>query len=465
MTQLAPLFFLPAALAGYPVDDGLVVGLTPEALERLGAFVPDSLPVEDFGDSWDLWICKERIAVTGLEVYPELLTLEVTPGQDELQLEGTLSLSTNDAEFSVQGCLDDVCLLHIEPTEMKLWLSLDFAFYKGVISAQVSDYELVFVEDLKGVLSDCDVAAIMDLLEALGLDVYEWIAGYMADSMVEELELALNEALAGLVLDQELALGAGVLTLHMEPSFFAIDAEGLTLRMSSELIPQTSSQCDPGDGPASTAGEVPALDAVADYALAAALDDDLANALLVAACEAGCLNMDLQEVGSFSLSTVLLNSLSADEFYREQVASLFPGKEDLLIATRPARPPSASFGGDNHVVLTADELGIGFFALLDGRWARLFSIAISGDLGLDPEIEGGQYALSLEADWAALDYQTGGNEHFPGLDEEFEAGMPALLNSVPISIPPDDLPRFEGLTIGSATVVSGDGAGVAGRGL
>ncbi len=468
------LLALPTAHAGYVVDDGLAARIAPQALEGLAVLMPEELPVEEVATAFDLWVCEVDVTVSGLELQLEVLDLQVEPGNDELDLSATLLLSSNTASMTAVGCLlDEDCALRIPQSEVALATTLAFAFDEAsaTVTVTVGELELSFADDLEGVLDGCNVGAIIEFFESLGLDVYEWLVGLMADSVREELEVALNDALTALTLEQELELGEGSILLQLWPSQFGIDGDGVRLWMSAELTPLTTSTvCDPSAGFLSTPGGVPALDAVAGVDLALGVDDDLANAALVAACEAGVTELELTQGIDGELTTYYLSLLSQDEGWQQEIEWLWPQEspdesvsrhKPMMLRIRPQTPLAASFGGEPPVTVSVEAMPVELWAVLDHRWARLLTLILDGEVGLDLSLEDAWLLVTLSLDGDALALAVADNEIMPAMDPVIEESLPGLLESYGdgAALYDDALPRFQGLTIGAAEVVAPEGSG------
>ena len=95
---------------------------------------------------------------------------------------------------------------------------------------------------------------------------------------------------------------------------------------------------------------------------------------------AGLLCQTVVEDGSLpiGINTSLLDIIAPGYF-----AELFPTTEPLIIETRPAAAPEAYADGPNDINVALDDLGLDFYAGLDGRMTRVVGLDMDSDIGVN----------------------------------------------------------------------------------
>ena len=447
-----------AALPGEAIDQAIAVQITPNGLAALGdvveGLVPPVIPVTALSDSF---VCSEddaaplNYALEGLDLYLSVDDVRIDTADGRLDLWVYANLSSSHSTLAVQGdCtvltnLDEECGVELPTTSISMHLGMTIQEVLGVFDVVVDASE-VEISPIGNPLSDCTLASAFGALlaqnpEAVSGLLTDAIAGSFDDLGVT-VEQSLEDALAGLSMDTEVALGDATVQLSLRPSLVELSEAGLVLGLGATLDSATLSDCVDWSGGselsgagwptfATTAGQSSLEADVALY-----VGKDFVDHLLYMAWAGGLLCVDL--------SSVLGDSLTADSL-SATVGQELPEKvgADTLVWLEldPALPPTGRFEEDGAPI-RADlhDLGIEMYGLVDDRETRIFRVDLAGELGVDVALADGVLATALEVD---QDRFTFDESYADIIGPGYGLGLGGLVGSLITGvIPSDGLPTL-----------------------
>lgn len=412
MLHTLALLALPLASAqlhpeGSAIGSAAGVIITPAGLNSVDALaesvLPSDLPLDDITetacyDSWTCWagcVGEYTFSLSGAWVKVTVNDIAITPGNNQLDVYADLRIQLNDAFdemylYAEASCIEFVdCPGYIKPFNAQVTMPLGLTVQGGRLDATVG--QIAFAYDLQSddiVLSDCALADIEGFLDLIGLSLYDLILDQAATLLEDqvaalgpELETTIEDLFASATISETVEVLDASLQIDLAPGLVAVTPAGIEVWMDG-AVSGSPAPCvagkDPG-GSLLTASEVVTPASVPGSVHAALiLGDDFLNQALYAAWRSGVLCYSLSGADSpdLPINTSILGLLAGDAF-----DELFPETSDLIIATRPAVPPTGSFKGASPIELVVPDLGLDLYAGVDDRMSRI--------LGLDADIKAG----------------------------------------------------------------------------
>lgn len=441
--------------AGLPVDRALGLHVTNGGLAHFGdvveEMVPGAMPVTGVGGEF---VCDEADAqplsfsLSDLDLELVAQNAELLASEGRLDLTLYLTLGTSPAELAVVGdCtfligLDEVCDVELDVTSATLHVGMTMALSEGLVDVTVDDVSME-MSPVRNPLSDCTLAnAIGTLLGQNELALTDLVLSLVEpelEGVAEDIETALEDALGGLVIDTDLALGESLVQLVLEPSALTLDDSGLLLGLSSTLFSSAPSACvDAGAGSEFHDDPWPAVSETAmatslPYDLALLMSKDFLDHLMWVVWSTGALCIELEEISAgVPLTTELLGPFFGDSF-----VALFDETQNLALATSPESAPTVSFHEDGSPLsLDLNDFGLQVHARVDDRATRLFRVDLQAEVGLDPGLTAASLAPSIVIDPRDMDFEETVNEL---LEPGFSAGLADLVPTVLDTFLPSDI--------------------------
>lgn len=440
---------------GETINEAAYADLTPEGLNAIAAIIPALLPsgidIPSTSDEGGYWCFNYAYGLEGAWVSIEVVNATITPGNGVLDVTANLMVSLNDPSDPFQlsyelACLDDTCDGYVDafPVTVVTTLALevvDDGSGGRMLDATVGEinvsYDLVN-DDIH--LDGCTVGDIEEVLNWFGLSLYDLVLGqldsYLQDAIADigpTLEETIEEAFSSASISQELELNGAVVTLSLQPQDVQITEAGVRVQMAG-AVDGSPSSCiaawDPGSSP-KTPSEPPAIgtnpsDVDGGHHVALLLSDDFTNEALYALWRGGLLCYTVDE-SLFPIDTSIMGNLTGGVF-----ADLFPESAPVTIETAPRVPLTASFDGGHDIDANIEELGLEFYAELDGRQARIVTVDLDGTAGVDLDFDetSGLLAILVDLDPAALTPSVSYNEFYPDSNDLIEAGFSATFGSL-----------------------------------
>jgi hypothetical protein len=440
---------------GLPVERAVGIHLTNGGFARLGdvveTMVPGTMPITDLGgefacDDADAQPLVFALSDMDLDLVAQNADLVASEGRLDLTL--YLTLQTTASELAVQGdCtflidMDEVCGVELDVTSTTLHIGMAMALVDGQIDVVVDDVSME-MSPIRNPLSDCTLAnAIGTLLGQNELALTDLILSLIEPSLegvAEDIELALEDALSGLVIETEFELGTSLVQLMLEPSALSLDDNGLLLGLSSTIFSSTPADCvDPGAGSLYQNDPWPVLTETAmetslPYDMALLMSKDFLDHLMWVVWSTGALCIELEEISEgLPLTSELLGPFFGDSF-----VALFDETQTLTLATRPDLTPEVSFHEDGAPLsLDLARFGLEVHAEIDDRAARLFRVDLYAGIGLDPGLSATELAPAILIDPRNMVFEETFNEF---LDAGFSAGLAELVPTVLGTFLPEDI--------------------------
>jgi hypothetical protein len=477
---LPTLLFLPdLARADHPpgtwMDPAVTVDVDADGLSSLlplaGELLPSSVPLPDvnlsgaeeecvLGLCWNWY--EWRIDVTNLAAGIVIDEMALRPGWGEISVDLTVQASVSDAaspgrivaELEVIELIDidQDCNLWVEPLPLSLstrmTLGLDAS---GGIDVGLSPIDLDL--SLDGIeMTGCTIGDIFSFVgdvndftsSVLSFDLFAVVADLLEPAVegilneqLPELEAQLDEALTGLVLEEELDLAGAPLLLTLEPSQLDVTPDGIRLAMAGAFdAGPTPHPCVSPFGIYESLGTAGGPWAIGSWpnpgqALTVQADDDFLNQALFALWWQGLLCVEVSDDGALDLpipiDTSLLGLLAGDAY-----DDLFPETAPLKMVTVPRQPPTVRTDGPRDVDIDLERMGLDMYAELDGRTTRLAGLAIRGTAGVDLVLDPATGELGAEVALGPddLSVRVGFNDLRPSTSAELETGMSGLVDTV-----------------------------------
>ncbi len=351
------------------------------------------------------------------------------------------------------GCLDYVCLLHTDATDIEIRLPVtlllsameDGTPFIDVVIAAIS-HNISSALDGRIHLTGCAIGEINEFLnDNLGFNAFDLVVDQLVgeiDSQIAEqiapLEETIEEALLNLWQSDSIDLLDTQLTYDLHPTVVEHNDHGLRLALGGAL------DAEPADcikqfedaGSLFTASDLPAMSDVTPetgvgYHLGALLSDDLVNQGLYAAWRGGVLCFVASDLGSIQLTTTYLGLLLGVDSSERIAELLGEGESPLLIRTVPEMPPVLDLDGPNDLDINITGLNVEFYPIIQGRFSRLASVAIDISAGINIFIdETDALGLEIILDTDNLNPRVTYNEIAPDLNEAFENNFPGFLTTI-----------------------------------
>ena len=464
------------------VREALAVQVTDEGFAVLEQLIADLVPTL-LGDGLDLGELGNQsfdvpligtISISGLEVDlgVQSVTLQPTVDQIELGLELAIGLNSPSNTFALDGAGCDTNGW-IDPFPTTLDMTVGIELFSGKDGLKQFDVTLG-EPNLEISLSGGDVNLPSDnFFEGLAcgavagglplaLDLlFPTLVQPAIDPLILELEPAIEDALAAARFDDSLEILDLMLDVSIQPEDVAITPNGLELVYSSMFFAEPNAcfeAYDPG-GFVETGAGVPGIGGLpADVQVAAHVADELVGSALHTVTTGGLLCYTVQEgdIPGIPFDASLITLLGGEGY-----GEILDEGSPLVVQTEPRTVPSVAFGGTNDIDARVDDLGINFYASVDGRLARVIGVGVSGDAGVNLALDDqlGTLDAEIALDLAAFDFAVVPEVLVPGTAQDIEDGLSGLVETVagsllgdllaPISIP---LPAVEGFGLDSLSV-------------
>ena len=143
------------------------------------------------------------------------------------------------------------------------------------------------------------------------------------------------------------------------------------------------------------------------------IDDDFANQILYSAWRSGVLCQTI-DASTFPIDTSILNLITGDAF-----TDLFPETSPLIIQTKPSVPLELNMTTASDAAIDVEELGLDFFAEVDGRQTRILTLGINTDVGINIPFntQTGDLVVDLDLNGNRVDPTLPYNEFLPNSDD------------------------------------------------
>jgi hypothetical protein len=451
------LLLVAAAHALVPVPEAVAVSVSAGGFERLGRALADVMPQYfAIGSLESEFVCDEEdpaaalaLSIDALDVLIHIEQIELVPSENRLDVALYGAIESTPTTLTASGScpplteLAEVCSVQLGVTPVEAHFGLGLTLVDGVVDATVDELS-VTLGAIGNPVDDCTVAsAIGTLLGQNPMALTDLLQAQIDPSLADlgaTVETSVEEALAGLVIDTSFAIGEAEVGLSIEPSALDIDSDGLTLVLGAEVAQSGTSACVPVAAEPSSLAPLPILDGNGpgdlSYDVGAVVSRTFVDQILYAVYASGGLCMDAGALGGLTLDTALLGAALGDDW-----AALFPDAQPVTLLVAPTRPPTIRFEEDGPPArLDLNGLGLQAFSELDGREARIFAIALNGEVDVDLTLTDGVLTPSLIVDPKLLALTEVDHDLLgPGYATGLESFLPTVLDA---ALPADLLPTF-----------------------
>lgn len=518
---LAPIVAFADWPAGSEIQPSMYVDVTPAGFQAVEGVLQSVLPTEVVVDTIEdrtsiggFFIgATIEYGVRNVRITPAIDRVAIVPSVDRLDLAIDAVVAINspsnpaEAFFNIRpsffgislGRIRQNCRFHVNPRLFPIATGLDVGIERDNFGRPVFDAEGALVlqvsvdpitefeidqwigsfrtRDLN--LRGCFIGSIVNFLADIGLDFVETIFEDFKPVILD----ALNDALFGiedavdgimqnLVINESFDVQDVTLDVSLFPDDLRVMPDGLRIsftgamdsgpahscirRFDDGLSRQTIPPNNPrypfiGQGPRGFRG----------HHAGAMINDDLMNQALYAVWRGGLLCQTIMEGESpidlpIPLTTSLLDLLASQQF-RE----FFPTAGPMIIRTRPEREPWLEVEGRRLLDIKVRDLGLDFYAELDGRFVRVFGMNLDADAGVDVNFDSTQGLISalIDFDPADIDGLVIYNDLKPAANPQIESGFNNLAQTLVAPLLGDLLgdigfavPTIYGLGLQSAVV-------------
>lgn len=487
MSTLLMLLAAPAMADTWPpgaeIEDAAELHVTTSGLEAVTALIPTLLPERmDIGEAVNTdggtWCFNYEFKMDNVWVGVELTDAQITPGNGVLDLHVDLLVNVNDSsdKFNIDyevACIGSDCPGYVEPFEVSVDTTMALEVVDGpdglpVLDATMGEIFVTYADITEYLQLDCWIGDLEDILNWLGLSMYELIFGLVEGElesaiaeMGPELEAAIEDAFSSATISEEIDVQGTVVTLDLYPSDIKIRPAGMSVIMNGAVsADENACVVDSLGGSLRTAGPPPGLaDLPAGTEMGVVLADDFINQLTYAVWRGGVLCYKLQGNDPLPINTSLLSLIAGDVFNE-----LFPETEAMIIATRPMNPPVARLDGEYDMNIDIEDLGLDFYGNVDDRMAKVMGMDLDVATGVNLNFDGstGELVVDIPLSSDQVTPAVVSNELVPGTDEaileNFGGAFDTILETVVGGMLEDlafGLPAMEGIGLTSLDVSAG----------
>ncbi len=464
--------------AGATLDNALVADITPEGFDSIAALIPALLPsfieIPDTSGSGGYWCFNYEYGLGGGWVSIVVSDARIVPMDGYLDVTANLLVNVNDAADPFQlytevACIGSTCGGHVTPFPVDLHTTIALDVVSDGAGGQRLDATLGAFEIDNGLsssdiqLDGCALGTIEDVLNFLGLSLFDLILGPLEDALLGSvgdlgptLESTIEDAFASATIQQTVDLNGVPLEVNLAPTDVTVTPAGVRVALGGGLD-AAAAPCvaayDTG-GSLKTPSDPPGIGAApagisTPYHVGIGISDDFTNQALYAVWRGGVLCYTLGADAGIPLDTGILNALTGDA-----LAPLFPESRPVTLRTVPRAAPTLALEGDHDLDLQLNQFDLEFYAQLDGRAARVLAVQLDGTVGADLGFDGATGALDVTLDLAAdrLTPSVSYNELVPDANDtilgSFGTTFGNLLDTVVGGLLPElafTLPAFNGI--------------------
>lgn len=472
---------------GAEIDPALHVDITDDGFNQLGGVIDQVLPpsidipaINQSGEATVLGIdlARYQFDVWNGKVQLNFPEFNLTPDYDVIHMDATLEISLNRTgdpmyvrAFAEAWTLfwwtviDQTCEVRLSDgglgsAGVPIPISADIGLQvvdidtdgDGVPDTSELDASItnlsINIDALDGRdidITECGLGDFVEFLEDVGIDLFSLLRpvlqGVLDDqvgALTGDLETTIEDLFNQLVIEQSIDLLGSQLDLKLAPSDVVIVPDGARVSMFGS----TSAEENPciamygHEGSLATPGGAEGIGMAAagvaqPHHVGLFLDDDFGNQALFSVWRAGALCFTVSEGSGLDLpipiNSTLLGLINADVF-----DPLFPETTPLIIETRPMTPPTMATSSTDDLVIAVEDLGLDFYAGLDGRMVRAVGAALATDVPVNLDFDGNTGELLIDVGLTADDIETTVvfNELAPGRDDEIADSFGGLLGTV-----------------------------------
>ena len=439
---------------GQQIEHAAHIDIPPDGFSALTDILPQVLPAvipaeptQGGGGSGGCFL-EYAYDIDNLWVGVNVDSASLIPQNNYLTLNADIAISVNDSADPFAIILEAVCTTsdcsgYVTPFPANIQARVDLALVdldgdgRQEIDASISGLEVSYDVTGDNVTLDCAVGWILGSLNSIGVDVYSFVLDRVYPLIeaeiyeeLPELELIIEEAFVNAIISEEIELGDGTLMIDLYPNSLVIQNEGLRMVFSGSTTTEEASECvaayDTLASKETTAASNALGDLAVDAALGISLSDDFVNQALYNVWRSGLLCQRIDQ-DTFALDTSILNLLTNEAFIE-----LFPESEPMVLQIDPRVSPTLNMDVEDDVGIHVEEMGLEFYAELDFRQARILSVDIETDLGLNLPFDAntGEIRGEINIDSERISSTVQHNEFVPSASSDIETNFAEQIASV-----------------------------------
>lgn len=464
------------------IENAIVVDIPPEGFEKIveviPSLIPMELPLEPLSENIerggtcfdDVWF-----DISNLNVGVAVVDANLVPKEGFLDFSVALDVNLNDAidpfylDYMLTFCIEYNCEGYVDPFQVDIsaQVLLDVVDLDGdgvndlnaTFENFTYNYELAS-EDIN--VENCALAVFEDVLNFLGLSVFDLIISIIEPTiedlvmdLVPTLEETIEDAFGALSIQESVDLSGSTLDIALSPENIDVKTEGLRVQMNGSATTGNGVDCiaayDPNGSLAteSTLRNIGYMPAGVSGDVLLTVDDDFINQALYSAWRAGILCQTI-DASTFPIDTNILNLITGDAF-----VDLFPETSPLIIETKPINPLELNMTTPADLAIDIEDLGLDFFAEVDGRQTRVLTMGITTDVGINIPLNAqtGDLAIDIDLNGNRVDPSLPYNEFLPNsadlIQDSFIDQFDTILGLIDIESLVGDLafslPSFNGV--------------------
>ena len=428
------------------IENALVVDIPPDGFQRIveiiPALLPMDMPIDDISEEIerggsclnDVWF-----DISDLNIGIEVADADIIPKEGFLDFGVALDVNINDAinpfllDYMLSLCIEYNCEAYVDPFQVDIaaQIMLDVADLDGdgvnELSASFENFSYNYDLTSNDInVNNCALSTFEDVLNFFGVSIFDLVLGIVEPTieglvveLVPTLEETIEDAFNQLSIQESIEFEGSVLDVALNPDDITIKPEGLRVQMNGSATTGEGADCisafDPngslatpttlrniGYKPPGVSGDV-----------LVTIDDDFANQILYSAWRSGVLCQTI-DASTFPIDTSILNLITGDAF-----SELFPETSPLVIQTKPSVPLELNMTTASDAAIDVEELGLDFFAEVDGRQTRILTLGINTDVGINIPFntQTGDLAVDLDLNGNRVDPSLPYNEFLPESDD------------------------------------------------
>jgi hypothetical protein len=318
----------------------------------------------------------------------------------------------------------------------------------------VGDQIEVELQSVTVTTTNLDVSSVdswvIDVLEAVGVDLDGLVEGYLEDAVEEaireQLPLVLEDTLQDLEVVQTIPAGGQDYTLRAVPSDISVDLTGLTLWLATTF--EGESWLLPDPGPGSLYADYGSPTWTTGPGAVMGVSGDFVNQVLYAMWGGGLFHQELS-AADLGLASGDIEGLPVDI-------------STLIVTMEPLLPPVVVPGtGASAFDMQLGDMLVGFYFGDPDSTAPYLEVAVNVVSGLDLSTSGSTLEASLGATSITADVLYPDPTSPTSVDTEavFEVLVPAMLPLYIDSLASIEIPAIEGYTLSGISSSTGGAEG------
>lgn len=419
--------------------------------EGVSALLPETIPISAGTGSLD---CSDSTAmdytIGDLDIYLSMDNVDIYGENGELILEIMGTLSSSNATLEASGdCsvledLNETCSVEIPTTAFSITTAISVLLNGQDVEVSAAPFDFD-ISPITNPVSDCLLSnAVGTMLGQNPSAISDLINDAVEPSLLdvpESIESALQDAFGQLNTSFAVDLLGEPLVIDLTPTTLLVEESGLVLGMGSSMVIEGSSCADVEMYPPPEISDWPEWNGAAfqsgiAYDAGFFISEAFVNQLLYGVWASGVLCADVSELADIPISGQL-----ASTFFGDDIGELVGEDATVDLFLEPRVPLFVEFSDDQPPIsIIVDDLALNTYGPVDDRTARLLSVGINVDIGLQVPLDGNTIAMELELSEEDFFLSEDYSELLPS---GYSEGVPSLLElALGQVLAPDLLPSI-----------------------